>query len=180
LGIIGFIAVIAEMMMGDWGLLFVLINTNAEANIAALGYAIFSIFMTIGRLSGDFIANKFTTEEIIRTFAVIASGGIILTTLTSEVFIVFLGFAFIGIGLSVLIPIVFKIAGNIQDVETGTGIAGIGLFTSLAGISGPIIIGQIADLFTLKTAFLVIALVLGSIIILSKGLKAKKGAKVLN
>ncbi len=171
LGIIAFIAVLGEMMMSDWSVLYLLeFNTN-EANIAALGFSVFSLFMTLGRLSGDAISNRISSDKIIQICSLIASGGIFIAISTTNLIITFIGFALLGIGLSIMVPIVFKIAGNNSNIEIGSGIAGVGFFAYLAGFIEPIFIGQVADFTSsLRVSFLLVAILCLVIFFITKGI----------
>ena len=174
LGVIAFIAVLGEMMMSDWSVLYLLINTDSPATIAALGFATFSLFMTLGRLSGDALSNRMSSDKIMQLCSILASGGIIIAVLSSNIILIFAGFGLLGIGLSVLVPIVFKRAGNHSDIEIGSGIAGVGFFAYLAGFIEPIFIGQVAEYTSLKVAFFLVALFTLLIFFMSKGLKQEK------
>lgn len=171
LGIIAFIGVLAELMMNDWSLIYILTFTKNEASIAALGFATFSLFMTIGRLSGDPILNRMSAKNAIRIFSGIGAIGLIISVLTSNIVIIFLGFALLGLGISILVPIVFKIAGNNDKIEIGSGIAGVAFFAYASGIIEPVFVGQVADVSSLKVAFFIVALAIGSIILFAKGVR---------
>ncbi len=168
LGIIAFIAVIGEMMMGDWSLLYILNYTTSTPAFAALGFATFSLFMTVGRLAGDALLNRISPKTVITTFSLIGMVGLIVSGLTSNVLIIFIGFAMLGLGISTIIPIVFKIAGNNKNIEIASGIAAVGFFAYLAGVVEPIFVGQVAEFFSLKIAFIIIAFLIGSIILFTK------------
>lgn len=171
LGIIAFIAIIGEMMMGDWSLIYLLSYTTTTPSFAALGYAIFALFMTLGRFSGDALLNRMQPKNVIRMFALIGAAGLILSVMTSNVLIIFIGFALLGLGISTIIPIVFKIAGNNKDIEIASGIAAVGFFAYLAGVVEPVFVGQIAELISLKISFIIVALLIGSIILFTNGIK---------
>ena len=160
LGVIAFIAVLGEMMMSDWSVLYLLINTDSPATIAALGFATFSLFMTIGRLSGDALSNRMASDKIMQLCSILASGGIIIAVISSNIILIFAGFGLLGIGLSVL--------------EIGSGIAGVGFFAYLAGFIEPIFIGQVAEYTSLKVAFFTVAQLTLLIFFMSKGLKKEK------
>ena len=174
IGLIALIAVIGEMMVGDWGSIYIIAHTNVESHIAAFGYAIFALFMTVGRLSGDKLSNRFSNEKIVQVFAIIGSAGILLVILTDNLAIMLVGFGLLGIGMSILIPIVFKVGGNKNEHEIGSGIAGIAIFAYGAGIIEPFFIGQIATFFSLQIAFLFVAIAILLIFFLSKSLRLEK------
>ena len=178
LGIIALIAVLAELMMGDWSVLYLLAYNTNEANIAALGFATFSLFMTIGRLSGDAISNRIALDKIIQISSLIASGGILIAIVTPSLIITLVGFALLGLGLSIMVPIIFKIAGNNSNIEIGSGLAGVGLFMYLGGFIEPIFIGQIADFSSLKVSFFIVAILILIIFFFTKGLNNNNSTKL--
>lgn len=171
LGIIVFIAVLAEMMMSDWSILYLLEYNTAQANIAFLGFGIFSLAMTIGRLSGDVLSNRFTNDKIIQICSLIGSGGILLAIVTTNMIITLAGFFLLGIGISIMVPLTFKMGGNSANIEIGSGIAAVGFFAYVAGFLEPILIGQVAQISSLKVSFLIVALLTLSIMVIAKEIK---------
>jgi len=65
-----------------------------------------------------------------------------------------IGFGFVGLGLSVIIPELFRLAGKTKGVESSQGISfvsGIGFFGFLIG---PVLLGFLADVSSLKLSFI--------------------------
>lgn len=58
IGILCFIMFLAEGSMLDWSALFLTTLRGVEHSQAGLGYALFSITMTLGRLNGDRVVNS--------------------------------------------------------------------------------------------------------------------------
>ncbi|MFW9929583.1 MAG: MFS transporter [Candidatus Thorarchaeota archaeon] len=177
LGLIAFIAVLGELMMNDWSSIFIITYTGVDTGTAAFGFGLFSLFMTFGRLIGDPLTNKFPTEKIVRIFAIIASIGLMIAVLIPNLVIIFIGFSCLGFGLSVIVPLVFKAAGNRPNVEIGTGVAGAGLFAYTAGIIEPIFVGQVADYSSLQISFTIVAIIITMIFFMGKALKPVKVSK---
>ena len=174
IGLIAFFAVIGEMMIGDWGSIYVITSTGVTTSIAAFGYATFAVCMTIGRLSGDILSNRFPNDRIVKVFAIIGAIGMLVVISTTDLLFIIFGFALFGIGLSILIPTVFKVAGKNAGTEIGTGIAGVALFAYSAGIVEPVFIGQMAELFSLKIAFLLVGVLIAMIYFMAINLKPKE------
>ena len=170
IGAICFIASFGEWTIRHWGVLYVL--NYSSKDIAALGFAEFSFFMTIGRLFGDALANRYSTAKIIRSFALLAFIGMMITVMTSDIVIIFVGFAFLGMGLSILIPFSFKTAGNNTAVEIGSGIAGVAIFANVASIIEPVLVGFIAELWSLNVSFFLVGILIALIVIIGKKLQS--------
>lgn len=160
-GIILFIEAVSEKMMRDWSTIYLLKFATNEQSIAALGYALFSFFMTVGRLIGDKIAEKFSINAMIRLFFSISIVGILIIVSTDILPIIFIGFAVFGIGLSILLPFVYQSVGDTLPVkEIGAGLATIALFLSFANVIEPILLGFIAEISNLKFSFMFVGLLL--------------------
>ena len=67
------------------------------------------------------------------------------------------GFLLIGIGVSVVIPLVFAAAGN-SGPSPALGVAGVATISYGAGLAAPSAMGGIADVSSLRVAFAVAAL----------------------
>ncbi len=78
------------------------------------------------------------------------------------------GFLLIGIGVSVVIPLVFAAAGN-SGPSAALGVAGVATISYGAGLCAPSAMGGIADVSSLRVAFAVAA-VLASTIAVGAGL----------
>ena len=168
LGLILYFDQVGERMMGDWSIIYSRTYSLNVIQITAFSYAIFSLFMVFGRLSGDTLANKFKTYKIIRFFSLVAFAGIIVSVSTNDIIFIFLGFALFGVGLSIIVPFIYKSAGNRSNLEIGTGLAGVAIFNVLANFTEPVFIGLVAEFFSLKIAFLIVGIFIASIFILGK------------
>jgi MFS family permease len=161
LGIVGFCGLLAEGAMADWSAVFLRQEIGAGPGLAAAGFAIFSATMTMGRFSGDWIINRFGALLIIRAGSVVSAAGLGLAVIVDHAYTVLAGFALVGIGLSVVVPIVFSAAARMRGVASGPAIAVVTTTGYLGFMVGPPAIGFLADLISLRGAFgMVVALIL--------------------
>jgi MFS family permease len=77
------------------------------------------------------------------------------------------GFFMVGIGLSVIVPIAYSVAGNAPDLPPGVGLAMVTTVGYSGFLVGPPIIGFIADWQTLRSAFVMVAALFVLMILLS-------------
>jgi len=164
LGLIAFCSAIGEGAMADWSAVYLTQVFNSTASFAALGFAAFSLTMTIGRLFGDSLTTMTKPTSIVRIGGLMATIGLITAVITTEPIIVLIGFAAVGLGLANIIPISFSAAGNRPGISTGAGIAGVATIGYAGFLAGPPIIGLIAEVTSLRIAFLVVVLLIGSLI----------------
>ena len=178
LGFIVFASTIGEAAVADWSAVYLTDVVATSNDIAALGFGAFSLTMVFGRLVGDNLANKFTSEKVVRYGGIIASLGIFLSILVPELGFVLVGFALMGIGIAVIIPLAFNAAGNKPGINSGVGITAVANIGYMGFLLGPPLIGFIADNFSLQTAFFIVGCVIGTLIFSSRSLKIEKRIKI--
>ncbi|KYM72156.1 MFS transporter [Pantoea agglomerans] len=160
LGLLCFILFLAEGAVLDWGALLLLQNPEMSPAWAGLGYAVFSVAMTLGRFSGDKIIQRFGRYPVMLTGALTAAAGMSLAVWLPWPEIALLAFLLVGFGLSNTVPMLFNAAGNQQDMPANLAISAMTTLGYAGILSGPALIGFISQWISLSGAFLAIALLL--------------------
>ena len=161
LGLLGVCAAIAEGTASDWGGVLARDTYGASPFISSLPYALFSVLMVIGRLNGDRLSGRFGTRFILVIGGTIAGTGLATGMLIDNLFGVFFGWFCLGLGVSVVIPLLMSLAGEIAREKYEGSIAPSEAVAMVAGISyvaflaAPPMIGLLSDLITLRLAILV-------------------------
>ncbi|MEY9871456.1 MFS family permease [Streptacidiphilus sp. MAP12-33] len=163
IGLVGFCAVFAEGAGGDWSGVYLRTVANAAPAVAAASYTAFACTMAIARLSGDAAVRRFGAVPTTRVSgALAAAGGVLVVTATSAVQAIG-GFALLGIGIAVVVPLCFAAAGHSGD-NPSRSIAGVATITYTSGLVAPATVGAIAEATSLRVSFVVVtALTLGLI-----------------
>lgn len=171
LGIISFIVMGGEGAIVDWSGLYLKEVSKAPEFLIGGGFLAFSVTMTLGRFLGDGISARIGSVRIVALGSLVAALGY-LFVLNTGTFMALLGFAFIGLGFSVIIPELFRIGGNIKGVDSSQGVA----FIAGTGYSGflmaPPVLGYLGEQFSLKTTFAI--LLAGAIVVLLSTLILRK------
>ena len=155
LAVLGVCGLVGEGSAGDWSAVYLKDNLGATAGLAALGFAAFSVTMTLGRALGDRLINRFGVVPVIRVCGLLATVGLALALATPVPAVAIAGFTVFGAGLSIVVPQVFAAGGRADPFRPGSGLAkvvGLG-YTGMA--AGPAIIGLVADKIGLHLALLV-------------------------
>jgi fucose permease len=134
---------------------------------AALAPSFFSAALAIGRLAGDRLIARVSAPTVARMCALVAGLGMTSIILAPAPVVVFGGLIGVGLGLSVLVPLVFGVAGRSKDMHTGTAIAAVATVGYFAFLIGPPTIGLIAEQVTLRGAFILLVVLLGLIAVLA-------------
>lgn len=165
LAIIGFCTMMGEGAVTDWSGIYLQDTTMAEGAIIGLGFAGFSLAMTIGRFYGDILIARLGAARIILIGSMLVIAGLSLV-LIGESYSSILGFTLVGLGYSSIIPVVFSEAAKSDEKSASRGITAVVSFGYIGFLSGPVLIGLISDwaglkmgmLFLLTTAVLTLAL----------------------
>jgi MFS family permease len=155
LAVLGVCGLVGEGSAGDWSAVYLKDNLGATAGLAALGFAAFSVTMTLGRALGDRLINRFGVVPVIRVCGLLATAGLALAIATPVPAVAIAGFTVFGAGLSIVVPQVFAAGGRADPLRPGSGLAkvvGLG-YTGMA--TGPAVIGLVADKIGLHLALLV-------------------------
>lgn len=162
---IGFCALFIEGVGNDWSAVFLETSAGASATVAALGFAAFSLMMMIGRFLSDRAVARVGGRRFLRLTAVVAAAGLALT-LVAQTVVSLVGFGILGLGLAGVMPVAMSMAGNHDpDAPTEPAIAAVST-TGYGGFAvGPVVIGMIAEVTSLRVAF-VPALALAVLIVL--------------
>jgi fucose permease len=155
LGVLGVCGLVGEGAAGDWSAVYLKDNLGTSAGFAALGFAAFSVTMTLGRGVGDRLIRRFGVVSVIRVCGLIATAGLALALATPVPAVAIAGFTAFGAGLSIVVPQVFAAGGRADPFRPGSGLArvvGLG-YTGMA--AGPAIIGLVANNIGLRLALLI-------------------------
>jgi fucose permease len=150
LGALALCASIGEGAIADWGGLYLSDVLATSSGIAALGFAAFSVAMLIGRFSGDALVRRFGAPRLVRAGGVLAAVGLGIALLLNQPGIMLLGFAAVGLGLSIVYPLVFSAAGNHPTVSAGRAVASVATVGYGGFLAGPPILGWLAELTSLR------------------------------
>jgi predicted MFS family arabinose efflux permease len=150
LGALALCASVGEGAIADWSGLYLRDVLEASSGIAALGFAAFSVAMLIGRFSGDALVRRFGAPRLVRAGGVLAALGLGVALLLNQPGIMLLGFAAVGLGLSIVYPLVFSAAGNHPTVSAGRAVASVATVGYGGFLAGPPILGWLAELTSLR------------------------------
>ena len=112
LAVLAFFALFCEGAMGDWGAIYLEGEVGVSASSAAFGYSIYAMAMTVGRFAGDGLVARLGSFTLLRASALFVATGLgVALTLRSHT-AALAGFAFVGLGLANMVPILFRSAGR--------------------------------------------------------------------
>ena len=156
IGLVGFCAVFAEGASGDWSGVYLRSAAGASAGLAASSYTAFACMMAVSRLSGDAVVRRLGPVRAVRAGGLVAALGGVLVAVSRTPVPAIIGFALLGIGIAVVVPLCFAAAGRSAE-NPSRSIAGVATVTYTSGLVAPATIGWVAQASSLPVAFGVVA-----------------------
>lgn len=153
LGLIAFFVMASEGAIVDWSALYLEKVSKADISIIGLGYTVFSVTMALGRFLADEISSRYGSKELIVFGSLIGSLGFGGVLLVSPI-VTILGFGLVGLGLSVIVPELLRLGGKTKGIDASQGISFISGIGFLGFLVGPVLLGFLADISTLKLSFI--------------------------
>ncbi|MFE0175560.1 MFS transporter [Streptomyces sp. NPDC059002] len=152
IGAVGFCAVFAEGASLDWSAVYLRDILDSSAGVAAACTTGFTLTMAIARLVGDAVVNRFGAVRTVRMGGVLAALGGLLVVLASHPAMAMGGFALMGLGIAVVVPLAFAAAGH-SGPNPSQAIAGVATITYTSSLIAPSAIGALAQATSLVTSF---------------------------
>ena len=164
--LIGTLCAVAFLLEGvvlDWSAVFLRFSRNADAAAAGLGYAAFSLTMTVGRLTGDAVVRRFRPVPVLVAGSLLAASGFLLAAVVPGIAPALLGFALVGVGAANIVPLLFAAAGRIPGMSPGVAISAVATPGYAGLLAGPAVVGFLAGQAGLAMALAAIGLLTLSI-----------------
>jgi fucose permease len=144
-GLMALLTMISEGAVLDWAALYLRQELGADLAIAGLAYAAFSGVMAVMRFFGDGVRNRFGAVMTLRGSAVIAALGMLVAGLAPSPWIAIVAFAFSGVGIANMVPILFSAGGNQEGMSSGTGMSVVTTMGYSGILVAPSAIGFVAE-----------------------------------
>ncbi|MGA5045620.1 MFS transporter [Streptomyces arboris] len=154
-GVIALCTAYGEGALADWGALHLEQDLDAHPGLAAAGYALFALTMTIGRLTGTMLLERLGQTRTLVLGGAVAAAGMLLGALAPTVWLALAGFAVTGLGLANIFPVAVGRAGELAGPS---GVAAASTLGYGGMLLGPPAIGFLADWFSLPLALTTVAL----------------------
>ncbi|MER7667619.1 MFS transporter [Kitasatospora sp. NPDC096128] len=167
IGLVGFCAVFGEGASMDWSGVYLKDVTGASATVAAASYTAFALTMAVSRLAGDAVIRRLGAVRTSRLSGAVATLGGVLVVTADTPALAIPGFALIGVGVAVIVPLAFAAAGRIGS-NPSQSIAGVATVTYTSGLIAPAVIGALAQATSLTVSFGLVTL-LALALLLSAG-----------
>jgi predicted MFS family arabinose efflux permease len=164
LGLITFCSMICEGTMFDWGVNYFRKVVTVKEEWSTAGYVSFIVAMVSGRLVGDRLIAHYGAITMLIINGVLMSTGFLIAITFPYFLPACIGFLLVGLGDSILVPMIYILAGQTKTMAPGYAIASVTMIGYVGFLAGPLIVGSISEAVGLQWAFALMAVLSAAII----------------
>jgi MFS family permease len=169
LGLLCFLALMIEGSVMDWAAIMMRDKFVIDLGLAALAFGFYQGGMAVTRLTGDLGRKRFGAVNLVTYSAVLAAAGTAIALVSPSPYLTFAAFAFAGLGVGNLAPILFAGGGRLEPESPGRGIAAVTSLGYAGFLAGPPLVGFAAQLTSLPAALGLTVLAALIIAVFAKG-----------
>jgi predicted MFS family arabinose efflux permease len=160
LAVLAAITFLVEGAVLDWSALVLTEDGLVSTAQGGLGYVLFSIAMTAGRLSGDAVTARVGDRATLFWGGLLSVSGFVVLLTAPFAALALAGFVLIGLGASNIVPVLFRRAGDQRVMPAGMAVAAITTIAYAGVLAGPAAVGFVAQGVGLPMAFWMLAALL--------------------
>ncbi|MBB6171355.1 MFS family permease [Nocardiopsis mwathae] len=147
-----------EDSAASWGAVYTHGELGAPLLLAGLPFIACQAMMTVGRLVGDRLTDRFGPVAVARGGAVLAAAGMAVALVWPTAASAIAGFGMVGLGVATLFPLTLAAAGDVPGVRSGDGVVVVGWLGRFGFMLFPPLVGAVADASSLGTALWLVPL----------------------
>lgn len=170
IALLAFVAFLVEGALLDWSALLLVTTRMVPAAQGGVGYMLFSIAMTAGRLTGDRAVAQLGDRKVFLFSGLTAILGFVLLLVSNYTPLALIGFVCIGLGAANIVPILFRRAGTQRQMPAPLALAAATCAGYAGMLAGPALVGFMAHSVGLRGAFIALALLLCLVPALNKSM----------
>ena len=150
-----------ETSVEGWSALFIERDLGGNATAGAMGPAILGLTLGVGRLFGHLLTRYFADTVLITAACLSAACGSAVVALATTPLMAQAGFAIMGLGISVVVPLAMGIVGrSVRAAQRVTALARASAVGYGAFVFGPGLMGVVAQTASLATAFAMVGVIM--------------------
>jgi fucose permease len=170
-GLIAFCAAVGEGAMADWSALYLTDTLDADAGLAAMGYAAFAGAMALGRFAGERVIRALGAAGTLQLGCGAAAIALTAGLAAADGPATIAAFAVAGLGVACVFPVVLSTAGRAEPGRSGPAVALVSTIGYTGFLAGPPVIGLVAERTTLAWGLGTVALLAAVAAALAVGLR---------
>jgi MFS family permease len=150
---------LTEGTANDWLALALVDGYDVEHWVGVAGFAVFVTAMTLGRLGGPVLLDRFGRAPVLWSTMAAAGGGVVLIVFGQHVVVVVLGIVLWGLGASLGFPVGMSAAAD-DPRQAAARVSVVSTIGYAAFLAGPPLLGYVGDQVGTLHALLVVGVLL--------------------
>jgi fucose permease len=134
--------------------------------------------MAAGRFGGDALVQRLGPRRVLRVSGAVAAGGLGLALLLGRPVAGILGCALVGAGIANIVPVIFSAATRVPGLPPGHGLAAVATTGYLGFLTGPPVIGAVAEVAGLAVGLGLVSLACAVVAVGARSLPDAHGRPV--
>lgn len=160
IGIIALVASLTEGAMLDWSAVFLFSTKAMQVENSGIGYVVFALVMTFGRLFGDRVVRALGPRNTLVLGAICAAAGLAMAVAAPTWHSAVLGFGAVGAGIANIFPVLVSSSARQKIVAESVAVPAVLTLGYVGILMGPAIIGFVAAYIQLTGAIILLSIVL--------------------
>ncbi|WP_239163336.1 MFS transporter [Paractinoplanes rishiriensis] len=175
LGVLAACGALVEDAGASWGAVYLSDELHAGAATAGLAVVALQVAMTLGRLTGDRVVDRFGQRTVARAGAALAAAGMGTALAVPSVPATLAGFALAGLGVATLVPAAMHAADELPGLPAGSGLTIVSWLLRGGFLLSPPLVGVVADLTSLRAGLLTVVVAGVVTVVLARVLVNRRG-----
>lgn len=164
-GLAGLFGLVVESAMFDWSGLYFESVLNVPKSLQ-IGFLVFMVMMATGRFLANWAYDRLGKQRVLQCagafifigFFVSALLGNLFDNISIKVAVNSLGFMFVGLGISCVVPTIYSLVGAKSHTPVGIALSILSSISFIGSLIAPILIGAISKVFDMQYAYMVVGL----------------------
>ncbi len=163
-GLIVLVAFLTENATEGWSALHIERSLGGNAAEGALGPTMLGLTMAVGRLSGQAVVARFDEGTVTLWAALLSAVGALIAAGAQAEWMAYVGFAVLGLGVSVIAPMVLALVGRrVPPHRRTVAISRVAIIGYFGFFIGPPMMGLVSEAVGLRWSFVCVAVLLASV-----------------
>lgn len=154
LGVLALCGALVEDAGSSWGALYMSGYLGTDGATAGLAFVSLSLAMTVGRLTGDRVVDRFGRRAVVRGGGLLTAAGMAVALAVPGVALTLVGFALAGLGVATLVPAAMHAADELPGLPVGVGLTVVSWVLRVGFLLSPPLVGVVADAASLRVGLL--------------------------
>ncbi len=158
LGVLAACGAVVEDAGASWGAIYMKDDLGTAAAAAGLAFVALQTAMTVGRLTGDRVVDRFGQRNVVRSGGVLIAVAMGCALAFPSPATTLVGFALAGLGVATLVPAAMHTGDELPGLPAGVGLTVVSLLLRVGFLASPPLVGLTADAISLRVGLLGVVL----------------------